>query len=76
MSNQLKISIALSFGKRVREMRLSQGLSQEGFAALADLDRSYLGGVERGDRNVSLSNISKIALALKVPLEDLMRGVE
>jgi len=57
-------------------MRLSQGLSQEGFAALADLDRSYLGGVERGDRNVSLSNISKIAVALKVSLEDLMRGVE
>lgn len=76
MSKQLKTDISLSFGKRVREMRLSQGLSQEGFAALADLDRSYLGGVERGDRNVSLSNISKIALALKVSLEDLMRGVE
>ena len=76
MPKQLKTDISLSFGKRVREMRLSQGLSQEGFAALADLDRSYLGGVERGDRNVSLSNISKIALALKVSLEDLMRGVE
>jgi len=76
MPKHLKTDISLSFGKRVREMRLSQGLSQEGFAALADLDRSYLGGVERGDRNVSLSNISKIALALKVSLEDLMRGVE
>jgi transcriptional regulator with XRE-family HTH domain len=76
MSNHLKIDIFLSFGKRVREIRLSQGLSQEGFAALADLDRSYLGGVERGDRNVSLYNIYKIALALNISLEDLMRGVE
>lgn len=76
MIKQLKTDISLSFGKRVREMRLSQGLSQEAFAAHADLDRSYLGGVERGDRNISLSNITKIALALSISIEDLMRGVE
>lgn len=52
------------FGARVREARIARGLSQEALAHAADLDRSYMGGVERGERNVSLDNIYRIARAL------------
>lgn len=55
-----------SFGQAVRQERQRQGLSQEELAHRAGLDRSYLGGVERGERNVSLLNVFKIARALRV----------
>lgn len=64
-------SIKVAFGRRVREMRLEKGLSQEGLALACDLDRTYIGGIERGERNVSLVNIQKIAAALHVPVRDL-----
>lgn len=54
------------FGKRVRELRLEMRLSQEKLAELADLHRNYVGGVERGERNVSLLNIVKLAHGLSV----------
>lgn len=60
------ISIREEFGKRLRELRQKANLSQEELAHLAGLDRSYIGGVERGERNVSLINIHKIAQALRV----------
>lgn len=59
-------AIRESFGKRLRELRQKAGLSQEELADLAGLDRSYIGGVERGERNVSLVNIHRIARALKM----------
>jgi transcriptional regulator with XRE-family HTH domain len=59
-------AIREAFGARVRELRHNAGLSQEELATTANLDRSYIGGVERGERNVSLVNIHKIARALKV----------
>lgn len=59
-------AILESFGGRVRELRQRAGISQEELADLAELDRSYIGGVERGKRNISLVNIHKIARALKV----------
>jgi transcriptional regulator with XRE-family HTH domain len=58
-------AIRWAFGERVRELRRKAGLSQEELATAADLDRSYIGGVERGERNVSLVNIHKIAQALR-----------
>lgn len=60
-----------NFGNRVRQLRRRRKLSQEALADEAGLDRSYVGGVERGERNVSLANIEKIALALGVPLTEL-----
>ena len=54
------------FGKRIRALRLARHLSQEKLAELADLHRNYVGGVERGERNVSLLNIVKLAHGLSV----------
>jgi transcriptional regulator with XRE-family HTH domain len=67
-----KPDIKTRFGNRVRQLRKERGLSQERLAQLAGLDRSYMGGVERGDHNVSLQNIEKIARAIDVPLSRLM----
>lgn len=61
-----------SFGNRVRELRHEQSLSQENLADLCELDRTYIGGVERGERNISLINIVKIAHALKTTPSELM----
>jgi transcriptional regulator with XRE-family HTH domain len=54
------------FGNRLRKLRLQRKLSQEKLAELADLHRNYVGGIERGERNVALVNIVKIARALGV----------
>ena len=67
--------VSKAFGKRVRALRQARGLSQEAFADSAGLDRSYIGGVERGERNVSLNNIAKMAVALDIPLHELFRGI-
>ena len=60
------------FGKRVKEYRLSLKLSQEALANLAEIDRTYLQKVERGERNVSLAIAQKIADALNVKLSKLL----
>jgi transcriptional regulator with XRE-family HTH domain len=59
------------FGSRVRAIRTKLGWSQEELAHKCQLDRSYIGGVERGQRNVSLVNIEKIAKSLSVPVRSL-----
>lgn len=58
-------------GKRIRRLREEKGVSQEEFAALADLDRAYYGGIERGERNVAVLNLIKIAVALEVEVGEL-----
>jgi len=63
------------FGVRVRQLRKAAGLSQEAFADTCGLDRTYIGGVERGERNISLRNIEVIARALGKTCSDLMRGL-
>jgi transcriptional regulator with XRE-family HTH domain len=66
-------AIKAAFGRRLRELRSQKGFSQEALALACDLDRTYIGGVERGERNVSLINIHKIAAALGVPARELFQ---
>lgn len=61
----------LVFGERVRDLRTSRGFSQERLAALAGLHRTYVGSVERGERNISLDNIHALAHALGVKASEL-----
>ena len=56
--------LLLAFGQAVRELRKARGFSQETFAQYCGLDRSYLGSVERGERNITLANIERIIAAL------------
>lgn len=63
------------FGNRVRELRTRHGYSQENFAAECDLDRTYIGGIERGERNVALRNIGRIAETLGISVSDLLKSV-
>jgi transcriptional regulator with XRE-family HTH domain len=67
--------ILVRFGQRVRELRTSRGYSQEAFAARCELDRTYIGGIERGERNVALRNIEAIAKALNISITTLMEGL-
>ncbi|MGA2322272.1 MAG: helix-turn-helix transcriptional regulator [Sedimentisphaerales bacterium] len=60
-------------GLSIRQARQKKGLSQEALALAADLDRSYIGGVERGERNISIINLKKIADALKVTVPQLLK---
>jgi transcriptional regulator with XRE-family HTH domain len=71
MTKRQETKIQERFGERVRELRKEKGLSQEALALGCDLDRSYIGGVERGERNISLINIYKIAEALGVAAKEL-----
>ena len=62
------------FGERLRSLRHRKGFSQETLAAACHLDRTYIGGVERGERNLSLINIHKIADALGISAAELLDG--
>lgn len=61
----------VEFGLRLRELRLQRGLSQEELGSLAELDRTYISGIERGTRNVGLLNVFRIAKALTVHPSEL-----
>ena len=66
-----KRDILNRFGARVRELRLKMELSQEKFAAKCGLDRTYVGSVERGERNIAIRNIEKIAKAFAISVSEL-----
>jgi ribosome-binding protein aMBF1 (putative translation factor) len=72
MADDDEQEIQKHFGERVRELRKQKGLSQEALALACNLDRTYIGGVERGERNISLINIYGIATALEVPPSALL----
>ena len=68
--------IQVAFGKAVRKFRNQKGIAQEKLAALAGINRGYMGEVERGERNLALQNMAKIAVALGVKLSQLIREME
>lgn len=69
------LNIKTAFGVKLRSLRTSKGLSQEKLAELADLDRTYISGVERGVRNISLVNICRLASALEIEITTLFDGL-
>jgi transcriptional regulator with XRE-family HTH domain len=59
-------------GQAIRHYRAARGLSQEALAVDADLDRSYVGGIERGEHNITVMNLKKIAEALDVKMSEIL----
>lgn len=68
-----KRDILIKFGDKIRELRKERGLSQEQLSFKADLHRTYIGMIERAEKNITLINIEKIANALDVSVNDLLK---
>ncbi len=68
------MDIKINLGKRVKELRLFKGYSQEAFAHECGLDRTYIASVENGKRNVSIENIEKIASACQLSLQEFFNS--
>lgn len=64
------MNIQQRFGSKLKDLRLKKGLSQEKLANLAEIDRTYLPGIEKGERNVSLNIIEKLAMALSIEIKE------
>lgn len=72
----MDVELLIAFGHTLRKVRLERGISQERFADLSDLHRTYISDIELGKRNVSLENIGKIAIALNMKISELFQEVE
>lgn len=70
----MKSEILIKFGNRVRELRMKKGLSQEQLADQANLHRTYIGMIERAEKNITLINIEKIANALETTLQQFFEN--
>lgn len=70
----MKTPILVYFGKRIREERLKRGWSQEELATRCGLHRTYIGMVERAEKNITLRNIERLASAMNVSIKDLFDG--
>lgn len=68
---KIKSNISIKFGENVRKIRLEKGLSQEQLASFAELHRTYIGMIERAEKNITINNIEKIANALNVEVKML-----
>lgn len=71
IDNIMKKEILIKFGKKVREIRIKQNLSQEKLATKAGVHRTYIGMIERAEKNITLENIEKIAKALGLSVKEL-----
>ena len=71
-TNKATHSARLIFAKKLKEFRMQMGLSQEELADVAGLHRTYVGSVERGERNISIDNIERLASALGVTIQELL----
>ena len=70
--SRCSVSARVIFARNLRQFRIDRGLSQERLAELAGLHRTYVGAVERGERNISLDNMERLAKALDKPLPDFL----
>ena len=68
--------LLIAFGQTVRKIRISKGISQEKYADMCNLHRTYISDIELGKRNVSLENIEKMANALDMSISKLFQEVE
>ncbi|NJN60163.1 MAG: helix-turn-helix transcriptional regulator [Coleofasciculaceae cyanobacterium RL_1_1] len=73
--SKVKDERLIRLGSRIREIRKAKGLSQEAFADKCNLDRTYIGGVERGERNISFLNLYTISSNLNLSLSDLLINI-
>jgi len=73
---QAKNPNLVKLGKQIRTIRKQRGFTQEGFAAEAEIDRSYMGGIERGERNIAALNLIRIAKTLKVEVGELFPPIK
>lgn len=71
-----KKKILIEFGEKVRELRKEQGISQEELSYKADLHRTYIGMIERAEKNITLINIEKISQALNVDIKELFNDTK
>lgn len=71
----MKQQVLVKLGQKIRQVRLTQSLSQEDLAALCGLHRTYIGGIECGNRNIGIVNLVKIASALKVSPGTLLENI-
>jgi transcriptional regulator with XRE-family HTH domain len=71
-----KCTALLKLGKKIRELRKAKGFSQEAFAYEVGLDRTYIGGIERGERNIGAVNLMLIAKTLKVEVGELFPNIK
>ena len=68
--------LQIVLGKRIRDFRLKAGFSQESFADHCGLHRTYMGGVERGERNLTIQSVMTIAKGLGISMSELLAGIE
>jgi transcriptional regulator with XRE-family HTH domain len=71
----MKEKILTKFGEKVREERLKKDYSQEELARKAGVHRTYIGMIERAEKNITLQNVQKIAKALEIPISNLMKNL-
>ena len=74
-STLLNMNIKTKFGVRIKSLRLEKKLSQEKLANLAELDRTYMQSIEKGERNVSIITIEKLSIALNIPIYELLKSL-
>jgi transcriptional regulator with XRE-family HTH domain len=71
-----KSLLLIAFGETIRDLRKKRQLSQEALADKASLHRTYIGMIERGEKNITLENIQKISKALDIPLFEIFRIIK
>lgn len=69
------MDVRQQFGKRIKELRQANELSQEALAHLAELDRTYIPSIEQGKRNVSIEVIQKLSIAFDITISELLKGI-